>query len=150
MKKSSAVLIIFSLLLLVGASFLSVFFMKKGRDRVVMYFTAYDSDDVCTEVRYLPKNSVQGDVALLVDELLLGPMTNRYKRLFASGTRAEFCMVQDDVLYVGLSKDALSYSGDAADLKTGIELLKVNIVKKFTKIKTVLVYIDGKAVYEEN
>ena len=146
MKKVKAAVIVLSLVMLVVCAVVSLARLRTDRERAVMYFTSFGTDKVCAEVRYLPKNPIQGEVAFFVDELLLGPMTNRYKPLFARGTRAEFCTQEGDTLYVGLSGDALSVSKESADIETGIELLKVNIVKKFTKINTVLVYIDGKSV----
>jgi len=149
-KKVNVAVIVLSLVLLAGSACVSFVRLRTDRSRAVMYFTSFGTDDVCTEVRYLPKDPIQGDVAFFVDELLLGPMTNRYKPLFARGTRADFCTLEGDTLYVGLSGEALSANKESADIETGIELLKVNIVKKFTKINTVLVYIDGKSVYAES
>ena len=150
MKKVNAVVIVLSLVMLAVTAAVSFVRLRTDRERAVMYFTSFGTDDVCTEVQYFPKNPIQGEVAFFVDELLLGPMTNRYKPLFARGTRAEFCTLEGDTLYVGLSGDALSVSKESADIETGIKLLKVNIVKKFTKINTVLVYIGGKSVYKES
>ena len=125
-----------------------IYFMSYSpTNRAVLYFYSYDYDNLCTEVRHLPQNTVQGDEAFFVEELLLGPMTNRYKKLFADGTKLDFCIRQDDKLYVGLSKMALYNDLDAVSLRVGVETLKLNIVKQFTKINTVLVYIDGKSAW---
>lgn len=147
MKKSSVVVIALSVVLLAGAAIVSRNFLRRDRERNVMYFPAFGTDIACSEVRYLPKDSAVNPVSQFVDELVLGPMTNRYKSLFAPGTRVEFCMVEKGVCYVGLSRQALNTTKQTADVQTGIELLKVNIVKKFTEISTVLVYIDGRSVY---
>ena len=149
MKISRAVALLLAFALLACAVFVSVSRKPAGTHRTVFYFPSMDTDKLCTEVRYLPDDPVQGDLSYYVDELLLGPMTNRYKFLFSLGTKAEFCSLEDDVLYLGLSKDALFKAKDSVDIKTGIKLLRVNIVKQFTEIKTVLVYIDGKSVFEE-
>lgn len=128
-----------------------IFFYINGRnekERIVLYFSSLDSSRLCSEARYVPKNPPQGREALFVSELLLGPMTNRFIPLFANGTTLDFCMVQNDVLYVGLSKEALNVTAKSADIKSAVDLLQYNIVRKFTKINTVLVYIDGKSVYE--
>lgn len=130
---------------------LSVFFFLKtgaGR-RTVFYFPSYDSAALCTEVRYLPQEPVQGSLALFVDELLLGPMTNRYKKVLSSGTRCEFCFVKGDTAYIGLSRDALVVNSEVKSILAGLDVLKVNIVKNFTNIHTVDVFIDGKSVCEE-
>lgn len=150
MKISRVVALFLSFALLACAVFVSVSRKPTGTHRTVFYFPSMDTDKLCTEVRYLPDNPIQGELSFYVDELLLGPMTNRYKFLFSLGTKADFCTLEDDVLYLGLSKDALFTTKDSVDIRTGIKLLKVNIVKQFTEIKTVLVYIDGKSVFEES
>ena len=131
-----------------ACAIVSIYFYKPHK-RFVYYFYSYSTDGLCTEVRHSPVNAIQGDVSFFIEELLLGPMTNRYKKLFADGTTLEFCIQKDDVLYVGLSKDALFPEAGDASIKDGVEALKVNIVKQFTKINTILVYIDGKSVFWE-
>ena len=130
-------------------SFTSIIKGKKTF-RTVMYFPSYEDGTIYTEVRNLPKDSVQGDERLFVDDILLGPLTNHYRRLLPSGTSVEFFTVGNDgTAYLGLSRQALRISSESADIKTGVSLLKMNIVKNFTKINTVLVYVDGKSVYEK-
>ena len=146
-KKSSVVFIGLSVALLAGAAIVSNVLMRKDRSRSVMYFPSFGTDDVCTEVRYLPEDSGVDPLVQYVDELLLGPMTNRFEHLFGQGTKVEFCTVEKGVCYVGLSREALHPNKQTADIQAGIELLKVNIVKRFTEISTVLVYIDGRSVY---
>lgn len=133
-----------------GAAAVSVshFMLGNKTERRVFYFASYDTPVVCTEVRHLPKDPVQGNEALFVDELLLGPMTNRYKRLFAHGTTAEFCFRDGHTIHVGLSDNALFPDAEAYDIRKGVELLRKNIVSNFTKINTVEVYIGGKSVWE--
>ena len=97
--------------------------------RSVMYFPSFDTASLCTEVRKLPSVHGKERVSVFVDELLLGPMTYRYKNLFPQGTRAEFCFVKDKVLYVGLNETALSLHGEVVPPKEGVELLKKNILR---------------------
>jgi hypothetical protein len=91
-------------------------------------------------------------VAAFVDDLLLGPMTNRYGRVFPRGTRAEYCFTGADadggrVLYLGLSQDAL-FAGDLLSVREEVDLLRLNIVKNFTYLNKIDVAIDGVSVYE--
>ena len=119
-----------------------------GQRRVFYYYSA-DTHSVATECRFMPLKPVQGKINLFVDDLILGPMTNRYRYLFAPGTKVDFCIRNKKTLYVGLSGDALKTGSEVLDIRSGVELLKFNIVKNFTKINTVMVYIDGKSVFEE-
>ena len=135
--------------LFLGACLFSAVLYAKNSstERTLFYFRSFDRDDLCTEMRYLPRNPVQGEVRLFVDELLLGPMTNRYKSIFVPGTQAEFCIVEGDTLYLGLSREALQVDAEMESIRDSVALLKRNIVKRFTKINTVLVYIDGKSAF---
>lgn len=102
---------------------------------------------VCVENRYLPRKSYPDNVLQYVDELILGPETPRFKLLFSAGTRIESSFVRDGVLYVNLSQEVLDRTGSCSDIKTGIELFKSNVLKTFSKINTVEMYIDNKSVY---
>ncbi len=146
---------IVSVVMAVLAFALSMFFYKKihDRDRKLLYFPSYDGDGIYSEPRYLMKNpDGQAALADFVDDLLLGPMTNRYGRIFPRGTRAEYCFTGEDgegniVLYLGLSRDAL-FAGDLLSVREEVDLLKLNIVKNFTYLNKIDVSIDGISVYE--
>lgn len=131
---------------------LSLILLKTGLPqpgkRYKMYFYSYDSEKYCRETRILPKNPVQGREKAFVDELLLGPFTNRYKRIFARGTKTLFCFVENDTIFVNLSKEALQNSGENADILKSIELFRKNILKNFKNINTVELYIDSVYVPE--
>ena len=90
-----------------------------------MYFYSYDSDDICREV------------------------TIRYRRIFALGTKLDFCVVKDDELHVGVSEDALFLNPDSMDIRTSAELLRKNIVKNFTNFNKIYIYIGGTIVFQE-
>lgn len=101
------------------------------------------------ENRYLPHKSYPDNVLQYVDELVLGPKTERLKMLFSPGTYIISSFVRDDVLYVNLSSDVLDRTGSCSEIKTGIELFKKNIFHNFGKINTVEMYIDNKSVYTQ-
>ena len=124
-------------------------FSNHGRRRI-FYFPRFEGKSVSVESRNLPSKPVQGKVALFVDELLLGPETERCRPLFSPGTHREFCFVRGKTLFVGLSKDVLYDTAPAADIKKGTELFKKNILKNFAYIKSVELFVDGKPVYEDN
>ena len=144
--------VICTVLAVVSAVIFMISIQKKEKStRAVMYFPSFESGKVYAEERFIPKETAQGTERFFVDDLLLGPLTNSFKKLFPGETSVEFFTIDSSgTAYIGLSKDALKTSDDAADINIGISLLKRNIVKNFTKINTVLVYIDGKSVYEKS
>ena len=122
------------------------YLMERPGSRRVFYFESLDTHKISTEIRFLPSKPVQGKEHIFVDELLLGPMTNRFRPLFTQGTKAEFCFVRGRTMYVGLSKEAVQVTPETADIRKGMELFKKNVLKNFTTIDTVVMYIDGQSV----
>ena len=125
------------------------FVMSPSRERAVFYFASYDSDEYCAEVRYLKKGDGGDLLNFFIDDFLLGPMTNRLKDAFPEGTRVEFCIRKGSELHLGLSREALMVNAETFDIKGSLELLRYNIVKNFTNINKIFIYIDGKSVTEE-
>lgn len=137
--------------LCIGVFFVSLvasvfFYFRDGKTRKLFFFPSYDNKNLCAEVRYLPKNPIQGSEKLFVEEILLGPMTNRYKRIFPRGTELNYCFLKNDILYIGLGSEVLS-GVEGMSIKESVDFLKINIVKNFTFINKIDVSIDGKSVY---
>ncbi len=135
--------------LLAGSFVFSVcsYMSNKPGERRVLYFQSLDSDMTVCESRYIKSVDGISQEESLVKELLLGPMTNRFIRLFPLGTKVEFCLVEDNTLYVNLSKEALLTSSETCSIRDGVSLLRENVVNNFTNINTVNVFIDGVSVW---
>lgn len=104
------------------------------------------SEGTAVEARYLPRHPVQGSIPLFVDEMLLGPQSQRARPLFARGTKAEFCFLRGRTLYVGLSKDALFPPAGAENILANIALFRQNVRRNFSSVGEVMLFIDGKYV----
>lgn len=115
----------------------------------MFYFPSFDGPGLYSEIRFLPSRPPQGSVRLFVDELLLGPLTDRYRMLFSQGTRVRWCIQQGRTLYLDLSAEGLFSNGDATPVLEGIAFLKKNIKTNFPSINRVEIFIDGQKV-EEN
>lgn len=114
--------------------------VNSGKKRRVMYFQQVGSENLAKEIRYVPKNNAQKPLENYISELLLGPEIRRARPLFSLGTSLEFCIQEDNVLYVGLSQDAVFQDNEASKFENGIELLKKNIKKNFPKIKRIEIF----------
>ena len=127
--------------------------LNKQGNRRIFYFATLDSSDIHSEVRYEPKNLEEtglDGIKFFAEELLLGPATNRYRPLFSLGTKLLFCNLAGDTLYVNLSEDALLEKGSAQSIKDGTEFFKMNILKNFANINTIVMFIGGKQIiYDE-
>lgn len=137
-----------ALIIILATLFFSLFkFTLNGKkNRYIVYFDSPDSNYLCTETRFLSKVPEKSKEAAFVEDILLGPLTNRYKPLFNTNTVCNFCFIRDKTLYIGLSKEALEQNDDTVEIKRGIEILKTNIFRNFKNISTIEMYIDGKEV----
>lgn len=114
----------------------------------VYYFRSFDSDSVFSETRRAAAKPESGELEYYIDDILLGPITNRYKPLFAPGTSVEFCIKKGKELHLGLTAKALKPDSETCSIPDGVELLKKNIVSNFTNIKKIHIYIGGRPAGE--
>lgn len=99
------------------------------------------------EVRFLVRDSAKGSVRAYVDDLVLGPITHGLNPLFAPGARADACFVRGGVLYVDLNDAVLNVNSHSSAIEMGIELLKKNVLRNFSDIKEVCVFVGGTEAY---
>lgn len=121
-------------------------FLPSAARRHVLVFPSAASGDRVVEVRYAPRQPVQGSIPRFVDELLLGPQSRRARPLFVLGTRAEFCFLRGKTLYLGLSKELLAADAVADNMLGDIALFKENIRKNFSRLDDIVLFVDGKYV----
>ncbi len=112
-----------------------------------MIFESMDSKKLQIEKRHIP-SGVENKLNWYVNELILGPLSERNKLLFPHGTKVLSCFVSNDVLYLDLSEEALLQTGISSETKTGYELLIKNIKRNFSNIKQVNVFMMGNEVYK--
>lgn len=129
---------------------LAVWLISKPGKKYNFRFESVDTGKISVENRYLPRKSYPDNVLQYVDEMVLGPETERFKLLFSPGTYIISSFVRDNVLYVNLSSDVLDRTGSCSEIKTGIELFKTNVLNNFSKINTVEMYIDNKSIYVQS
>ena len=141
--------VLFFGLLLVFIFSLVMFFVQGYAHRRVFLFENLDKDGLFAENRYYPINKYIDNVELFVSELLLGPIGERYKPVFTRGTKLKTCFVQDDVLYVDLSSEALFPNERVSTIMDGAEIFKKNIFRNFRNIDTINIYIEGRKIFDE-
>lgn len=143
---------VFLFLVLILAVSIFFFTSKNMGPRRVLYFEAMDGSGLYMESRrimeYSPLQEEAVHLQQFVQELLLGSVTNGFRSLFQQGTKIESCFVQDDILFINLSKEALFPGVTTSATKDAVDLLVFNIKKNFSWVKSVEIYIDGNKVYE--
>ena len=122
------------------------FFWKKNTVRRMFIFPSV-SGELIIEYRNLDKNPVQGEVQYFIDEVLLGSQLERTKKLFTYGTKVLSCFQREEQLYLDLSADLLQMGDNVIDIKEGFDILRLNITKNFSDIKTINFFVDGKYAY---
>ncbi len=139
--------IIFIFLITLLFSVLS-YIIGKDSVRRTFIFPSADKGEYIVEYRNLTKEPIQGDVQLFIDELLLGSTIERTKSLFSSGTKVLSCFQRDQTLYLNLSSDLLEMGEGVIEIRDGMDLLKKNIQKNFSKIHEIEIFVNGKIAFE--
>ena len=134
-----AVVLLFSVLM----------YLNKGYGKkYVLVFPSADEGKYVLETRYLKNNPVMEPIEYFASELLLGSGLERTKYLFTPGAVILSCFERNQMVYIDLSADIINMGHNVLDIKSGIELLKLNIQKNFPDIKEVHVFVDGKYAFE--
>ena len=139
--------IIFIFLITLLFSVLS-YIIGKDSVRRTFIFPSADKGEYIVEYRNLTKEPIQGEVQLFIDELLLGSTIERTQSLFSSGTKVLSCFQRDQTLYLNLSSDLLEMGEGVIEIRDGMDLLKKNIQKNFSKIHEIVIFVNGKIAFE--
>ena len=151
MLKQKNLAIFITSLIIAGLFVFSLFWyvVTKNTNRRLFIFPSAEDGKYIIEYRNLAEKPHQGEINLYIDEILLGSTVERTKLLFTPGTRLLSCFERDHVLYVNLSQDLLQMGDGVIEIREGTELLKQNIMKNFSKIDSVEIYIEGKSAFEK-
>ncbi len=145
-------LAVFIISLLAAGLFIFSFFcyiITKDTCRRAFIFPSAENGKYIIEYRNLAEKPHQGDIGLYIDEILLGSTVERTKLLFTPGTRVLSCFERNHILYVNLSQDLLQMGDGVIEIREGTELLKKNIMKNFSEIDSVEIFIEGKSAFEK-
>ena len=145
-------LAVFIISLLAAGLFVFSFFcyiITKNTCRRAFIFPSAENGKYIIEYRNLAEKPHRGDIGLYIDEILLGSTVERTKLLFTPGTRVLSCFERNHILYVNLSQDLLQMGDGVIEIREGTELLKKNIMKNFSEIDSVEIFIEGKSAFEK-
>lgn len=140
--------ILFLSLLIMCIFSIVMFFVQGYSHRRVYLFESLDKPGLYAENRYYPNIPYLDDIELFVSELLLGPIGERYKHVFAPGTKLKSCFLQDNVLYIDFSSEALFPNEKVSEVREGAEIFNKNIFRNFRKIDKINIYIEGRKIFD--
>ena len=148
-KRNLAVFVIsLAIIVLFVVSFTFYIIMKDSHRRIFIFPSA-ENGKYIIEYRNLTEKPHQGHIQLYIEEILLGSTVERTKLLFTPGTKVLSCFERQHVLYLNLSGDLLSMGEGVVEIREGTELLKKNIMKNFSEIDSVEIFIEGKSAFEK-
>lgn len=117
--------------------------------RRTFVFQASDSSKFRLETRFEPVNPPEGKYHYYINELLLGPISEHCRKIFQGGTKVLGCTKKDDTLYVNLSREVLQADAFETDFRAQTELFKKNVLRNFSNIKKVEIFIDGTTPFDD-
>lgn len=149
-KEKNTKIKVCSCLLILIFLFSLIFFLVNGYShRQVFLFESLDKKGLWVENRYFPRNKYINNTDLYISELLLGPIGERYKNVFAPGTKLISCFVRDNTMYVDLSKEALFPTRGTSEFMDGTEIFKKNVFRNFRNIDIIQIYIEGRKIFDD-
>jgi hypothetical protein len=135
-------LVFLGVLVLALALFLLVGSRNEGR---ILYFPAQGGGRMVAEERFLPrKHSLEGNVAELVEGVLLGPTRNDAVRIFPRGASVISAMISGRTLYLNLSPRLLVDDPEVPLKGTdALTALARSIRFNFPRVREIVFFIDG-------
>ena len=147
-KPPAQILILFSAALVISV----VFYLVLGADTAkrTFFFPKVVSSDQTEdqrmegEVRYLPKRKgLEGNVSLLVDDLILGPMEPDHARLVNAQTRLLSVSIHRGMAYLSFSLDLVEENGEALPVPDQLQLIANTVIYNFPQVYKLYILIEG-------
>ena len=104
---------------------------------------------IYAEKRFIPRNRTKPSLEYFCDELLLGPIGDRYRPLFAPGTKMRtFFKKRGGTVYIDLNEGALFQAGVSSNTKKACYLLEQNIRKNYNSVGNIVITMMGHEIYK--
>lgn len=147
LKLEKRPVILISVLVILFIISVSVFFFNNKYIKRVLFFPGRSS--FSGEMRRVPvKDTVEANVELLINELILGPYKIDHLRSVPENTKLQNLLVRDkSLLYVDFSADLLVYDdGFSIVLSKMTELIRLNIAYNFPFLEKITLSVDGQTL----
>lgn len=139
--------ILISALALIFVISMSVYFFNNNLVKRVLFFPGRSS--FSGEMRRVPKqNTVEGDVELLIRELILGPYQIDHLRTVPENTKLQNLLIRDkSLLYVDFSADLVVYDDNFSIVTEKMTtLIRRNIIYNFPFLEEITLSVDGQTL----
>lgn len=141
----SARLIFGSLFLLLIVVSLSFYFLSRPWNTRVLFFPENASGRLVGERRFLPpRRGVTANVELYVQELILGPADPLLARIVPREVTLQSVISRQSEVYVGLSKEIIDLSPEAAlSFDQAMQTIANGVLYNFPHIKRLYLLVEG-------
>lgn len=121
-----------------------VLFLSGGRwVRRTLFFPELGSGRLAGESRFLPRRrSLEGNVQLLLQEVILGPELPMHRPLLPPQTRLLAVLARQRSVYVSLSRELLT-EGGGADPQDALAALGASVYFNFPRVRRLQLLIEG-------
>ncbi len=145
-KKNLISLAVFLVFFLISLVFILV--DADRRIERVLFFPDEGGINVSGELRRLPvRDSLEGNVELYIDELILGPNNIDRYRLFPVGVKLDSLIIDKDTLYAGFTENLITTAETVPMSFQGItDTVKKAVVFNFPELKEVKIAVGGEPI----
>lgn len=133
----------------VASAILFVSFYEKKYERYLMLFKNKVTGDIEIENRYISLDTDKENLNVFVEEFLLGPASNNLISFFPPSISYRSMFLRDNVLYLDLSKDAVSHMPSGIEFEDFYTLFNKSLKLNFPELKGVHIFIEGVKAYEK-
>ncbi len=139
-----------SLFLILLAVSLALFLSGRHWARRTLFFPEISSQKLVGESRFLPRRrSLEMDVQLLVEEVILGPELPMHRPLLPRETRLLSVLARQRRVYLSLSSGILHEGGESPfTAEQALQALSNVILYNFPRIRRLEVLIEGQVARE--
>jgi len=149
LKLEKRTIILISILIFLLLISLLTFFIADNRlVKRVLFFP--DIDGVSGEMRRLPRqNSLEDDVELFVNEMILGPYSIDHLRIIPENTRLQNLFLRDkSLLYIDFSADLIVAEKEQSIVPLEMtKLIRRNLKYNFPVLEIITISVDGQPLY---
>ncbi len=120
-------------------------FLADTKQQIVLFFPNDTNHQLTGEMRVVPKKStVEGNMAELVNGLILGPEALRHDRALAKSTQIRSLMVRGSEVYLDFSPGILFPEGNTSTgFSESLDAVRKSIRFNFPEIKKIVITVNG-------
>lgn len=114
-------------------------------ERRLLFFPEHGSGKVSGETRRIVKyGTLEENIDLFVQEIVLGPMEIRHARVLPPGTRIRSVLVREKTAIMDLSADVL-FLGDEVklSLEESLKVVKRSVLFNFRNLRDMVITVEG-------